>query len=122
TFNQDRAQFNKLFVGNGVDGTLYFATYRIYISSDHGATWVPPAGDLDLTRGSTSEGDDTISALAVSSANRSVIYIGTTQGKVQVSRNAGLTWTDISAGIPDRLVSSIAIYPRNAGLAYAVVS
>jgi hypothetical protein len=116
TFNLDRA-LAKPFEGNDVDGTLYLGTYRLYVSKDHGATWTPPAGALDLTKG----GSDTISSLAVSSANPLVIYVGSGQGKVQVSRDAGSTWTDISAGIPNRDVSSIAIDPRSGGSAYAVV-
>src|SRR5581483_3804599 len=42
------------------------------------------------------------------------IYVGTSDGRVQVSRDAGVTWTLSTAGLPLRAVTRIVVDPTNA--------
>jgi uncharacterized protein (TIGR03437 family) len=113
-----RVAFYPPFVGNGVDSTLYFGTWRLFISTDLGATWMPPGGTFDQTVGGT----DVLSAIAVARANLSVIYTGSRNGRAMVSVNNGADWTNITAGLPTRSITSITVHPNDAMTAYLTVS
>ena len=117
-FNNDRTAFYPPFIGNKVNSTLYFGTYRLYLSTNRGNTWTAPAGTLDLTRG----GSDTLSAIGVGRSNTDIIYTGSAQGRVMVSANRGFSWTDRTAGLPNRFIKSIIVSPTNSNVAYLTVS
>ncbi|HEX6100903.1 MAG TPA: hypothetical protein VF432_31585 [Thermoanaerobaculia bacterium] len=91
---------------------LYFGTWRLFRSGDFGRTWTAPAGLLDLTKGH----GDTLSAIGVSDH---VLYTGSTHGRVMRSRDDGVTWTDVTAGLPDRSVRAFAL---DRGAAYVAFS
>ena len=115
-FNNDRVLFYPPFVGNNVDSTIYFGTYRLYVSTNRGVTWTVPGGTQDLTNGGF------LSAIGVSRSNTNVIYTGSTDGKVMVSTNGGVNWTNISAGLPNRWVKTIIVSPTDSNTAYLTVS
>ncbi|HLM60019.1 MAG TPA: FG-GAP-like repeat-containing protein, partial [Pyrinomonadaceae bacterium] len=115
-FNFDRVAFYPPFVGNEVNSTIYFGTYRLYVSTNRGASWTAPGGTQDLTNGKL------LSAIGVSRANTNVIYTGSSDGKVMVSTNGGINWTNISAGLPNRFVTSIIVSPTDSNTAYLTVS
>lgn len=117
-FNTDRVAFYPPFVNNGVDSTLYFGTYRLYKSTNRGASWIAPAGTLDLTNGST----DVLSVIAVSSFNTNVIYTGSAGGRVMVSTDGGGSYTNITTGLPTRAIKSITVHPRDPATAWLTVS
>lgn len=121
-FDGPRIAFYPPFEGNGVDATLYFGTWRLFISADLGDSWFAPAGFLDLTKGITDAGRDVLSAIAVAGSNTNVIYTGSVQGRAMVSRNGGRSWDDITRGLPDRSITSIAVDPGNPAAAYLTVS
>ena len=121
-FQTPRIAFYPPFVGNGVDSTLYFGSWRLFISTNLGNSWFAPAGSLDLTKGVREVGSDVLSAIAVARSNRSVIYTGSVQGRAMRSTNGGQSWVDITAGLPDRSITSIAIDPTNPSIAYVSVS
>jgi len=98
--------------------TLYAGTNKLWKSTDRGDTWTD-LGDLttrvnrrDLPimgqRGgdSTASLDDgipyypTLSALAESPLQRGLLYAGTDDGNLQVSRDDGVTWTNVADRIP----------------------
>jgi photosystem II stability/assembly factor-like uncharacterized protein len=81
--------------------TLYYATYRLWRTVNEGAQW----GILtaDLTRGS-----GTITSLAVSPVDSRIIWVGTSDGNVQLSQDAGTTFTVVSSTLPNRAVTDIA--------------
>jgi len=113
-----RIAFIPPLVGNGVDSTLYFGTWRLFMSTDRGARWSPPGDMTDLTKGST----DVINAIAVARANPNVIYTGSLQGKAMTSTDGGVTWVDITTGIPNRSITSIVVDSINPALVYLTVS
>jgi photosystem II stability/assembly factor-like uncharacterized protein len=121
-FDGARIAFYPPFVGNGVDSTLYFGTWRLFVSKDRGNSWVAPAGFLDLTKGINSNGADVLTAIAVAPANTDVIYTGSLQGRAMMSSNGGRTWSDITSGLPDRSITGIAIDPADSRTAYLCVS
>ncbi len=99
-------------------GTIYAGTRRLWKSTDRGQTWV----DLgDLTTGvdrstltimgqrpgpTTLSLDDgvpyypTITAIAESPRVRGLLWVGTDDGNLQVSRDGGKTWTNVAGNIP----------------------
>ncbi len=105
-------------VGNGVDATLYYGTWRLFVSTDLGVTWSSPAPTTDLTKNTT----DKLSVVYVSSANPDVIYTGSEQGRVMLSRNRGVDWTDITNTLPNRFIKSIVSDSINPEVAYVTVS
>jgi photosystem II stability/assembly factor-like uncharacterized protein len=117
-----RIAFYPPFVSNGVDGTLYFGTWRLFISTDLGNSWFAPAGFADLTKGSTGTTPDVLSAIAVARSNTNVIYTGSSEGRAMVSTNGGRIWSDVTQGLPNRSITSITVDPSNAATAYVTVS
>ncbi len=99
-------------------GNLYFGTWRLWISTNRGDTWTP--GTTDLTKGQMA--GDAIKVITVSKADPSVMYTGSHQGRVMVSRNAGVAWTDVTGTLPNRAITSIVTDERNAGTSYLTVS
>jgi len=112
-----RIDFYPPFVGNGVNSKLYFGTWKLYISTDRGNTWNATSA-TDLTAGDP----DTLSAIAVAESNNNTIYVGSNQGRVQVSTNEGGAWTDITAGLPNRAITGITVNPTTPATAYVTVS
>ncbi|MFH1297334.1 MAG: hypothetical protein ABIJ04_08700 [Bacteroidota bacterium] len=98
---------------------LYFGTYRIWKTFNKGNSWTPFSGDL--TQG-INQYFHTITTIAISPINPSIVIVGTGDGKVHVSANDGLTWTDVSAGIPDRWVTRVVSDPFDSQTIYATLS
>ncbi|MEK6302476.1 MAG: hypothetical protein AABO41_17330 [Acidobacteriota bacterium] len=121
-FTGPRIAFYPPFTGNGVDPTLYFGSWRLFLSTNLGNTWFAPAGDLDLTKGATASGRDVLSSIAVARSNTNVIYTGSAQGRAMLSTDGGTTWSDVTHGLPDRSITSIAIDVADAGSAYLATS
>lgn len=98
-------------------GTLYVGANRLFISKDHGESWTYTK---DLTRQvnrdtlrimgvvgseiriSRHDGESNYSELTTigeSPINPQVLWVGADDGSVQVTRDGGATWTDVSANI-----------------------
>jgi len=102
-------------------GTLYLGSQFLFRSKDHGQTWERISSDLTTNDpnkqkqeqsggvtvdNSSAEMHTTIFAIAESPKNSNVIWVGTDDGNVQVTRDAGKTWTNV--------VANIAGLPKNA--------
>jgi photosystem II stability/assembly factor-like uncharacterized protein len=124
-------------------GTYYYGAQRLMITRDRGTTWT---GTADLTRNidrdtlsimgvrgsepmlSKNDGQGTYSALSAvdeSPLDPNVLWVGGDEGSLQVSRDGGATWTDVSGrlpGAPDgAYVSRIDASLAGAGTAYVAV-
>ncbi|QIE58826.1 T9SS type A sorting domain-containing protein [Rasiella rasia] len=101
---------------------VYYGTNRLYIS-DRAAFWNPISPDLtDGAHPSGSLSYGTLTAIAPSYNNLNVIYTGSDDGNVNITLDGGTTWNSISAGLPDRYVTSIAISPSDDATAYVTFS
>ena len=114
--------------------TLYHAGNRVFASSDRGFTWSPISPDLtrnDKTKqglggapltneGAGGEVYGTIYALSESPVERGVLWVGTDDGLVQVTRDGGQTWANVTpAGMPNEgLIATIDASPHARGAAY----
>ncbi|MGH9471903.1 MAG: WD40/YVTN/BNR-like repeat-containing protein [Terriglobales bacterium] len=112
--------------------TLYAGAQVLFRSRDRGDHWEVISPDLttnDKSKiGFPSTPYCTISTLSPSPLSEDEIWVGTDDGKVQLTRNGGATWTDLTprltaSGAPaDRWVSRVFASPHNAGTAFVAKS
>jgi hypothetical protein len=92
--------------------TLYFGSQRLYKSLDQGEHWQAVSPDLTDNDPEKIQGDVpfcTITSISESPLKPGLIYVGTDDGNVQVTKNGGVTWKKIMEGLPpERWVSRIA--------------
>lgn len=100
---------------------LYYGTNRVYRTVDGTTSWQPISDDL--TDGFESRPYlGTITTIAVAPSNPNVIYAGTDDSHVWVTTDVGQNWTEISAALPHRWVTRVAVDPTNAAIAYVTFS
>ena len=81
--------------------TLYYATFRLWRTLNEGSAWAVLTPDL-------SKGSGTITSMAISPVDSRVIWVGTSDGNVQLSQDAGVTFAVVSSALPARAVTDIA--------------
>jgi hypothetical protein len=87
----------------------------VYRTADRAESWTPISGDL--TNGGA------VSAIAPAAANPSVLYVGTSDGRVWTTANGGQTWTQRTLPIASlRYVQAIAVDARDPQTAWVTVS
>jgi uncharacterized protein (TIGR03437 family) len=97
---------------------LYFGCWRVYQSEDGGGHWSVVSGDL----GTYQKEKGYIATIAVSPSDSNRVYVGTSNGRVHVTSNAGsgesATWTERGSGLPLRSITSLAVDSRRSDVAY----
>jgi photosystem II stability/assembly factor-like uncharacterized protein len=117
--------------------TLYYGMERLYRTSDEGASWSAISPDLtrnDKSRQQASGGPitkditsveyyDTIFAIAESPLSKGMIWVGTDDGLIQLTRNGGGSWANVTPReMPDwSTVSMIEPSRYDANTAYVAV-
>ena len=96
------------------NSTLYFGSQFVHKSTDKGLTWKIISPDLTtndpekqkqsesggLTMDATgAENHTTILVIEPSAVERDVLYVGTDDGRVHVTKDGGNNWSDISSGL-----------------------
>ena len=127
-------------VRRGAAGTprpMYFGSQRVLRSVDRGQSWIPISDDLsrrgvDATPASggrmvqdlaKDEAFGVVYAIAASKVRPGLIWVGTDDGLVHMTRDDGSTWKNVT---PTELtawskVSMIEASPHDAGTAYAAI-
>ena len=101
---------------------MFYGSNKLYTST-RAVSWTAISPDLtDGLHPSGSLAFGTLTAIAASYNNLGVIYTGSDDGNVNVTFDGGTTWTDISAGLPDQYITSIAMVPSDDMIAYVTVS
>jgi hypothetical protein len=95
--------------------TLYFGTHLLYRTTNEGTQWTPISSDL-------TKGSGAITTIAISRFDRNTIYVGASDGQVNVSRDGGVTFTPSVNGLPNRYVTRIAVDPSDPTHALLTVS
>jgi photosystem II stability/assembly factor-like uncharacterized protein len=104
--------------------TIYAGAQFLFRSTDRGDHWQEISPDLttnDPAKISVPRGSIqfcTITTIAESPAQAGVIWVGTDDGKVQVTRDSGAHWSDVSPGPADGWVSRVYGSRFAAGTAY----
>ena len=96
-------------------GVIYYGAQFLFRSRDKGESWQRISGDLttndpakqrqDKSGGltpdnSSAENHCTIFTIAESPKNANLIWVGTDDGNLQVTRDGGATWTNVVANVP----------------------
>jgi photosystem II stability/assembly factor-like uncharacterized protein len=116
---------------------VYTTAERVFKTTDRGASWTEISGDLTrndkskqvssggpLTKDNTSvEYYDTVFTVAESPVQKDVLWAGTDDGLIHVTRDGGKNWTNVTPkGMPEwSLVSLIDASPHDPGTAFAAV-
>ncbi len=95
-------------------------TYRVFRTVDGAANWNAISGDL--TGDGTGGSGAMVSAVIVAKGNSNVIYAGCTNGRVQVTTDAGSSWNLRTSGLPNLSVTKISTDPGNPATAYVTFS
>jgi len=114
--------------------TVYMGANVVLKSTDGGQTWAPISGDLtrnDKAKQALSGGPvnldlsgaetyDTILALQIAPSDPKVLWVGTDDGLVQVTRDGGAHWSNVTpSGAPKwARVYQVGVSANNAGTAY----
>jgi photosystem II stability/assembly factor-like uncharacterized protein len=117
---------------------VYLGGNVLFKSADGGKTWNPISGDLtrnDKSKQEVSGGPvnhdisgaetyGTIMSITLAPSDPKVIWVGTDDGYVQVTRGGGKNWTNVTShisGAPEwARVYQIGVSPFDAGTAYAI--
>ncbi|HKI03719.1 MAG TPA: hypothetical protein VKK31_17195 [Thermoanaerobaculia bacterium] len=111
-----RFNWNAGFTTDPVEkGTIYLGSQFLHKSTDRGETWTTISPDLtsnnpewqksDESGGltpdaSNAENYTTILAIAPSPLQQGVIWVGTDDGRLHVTRDGGKTWTSVEKNVP----------------------
>jgi len=119
--------------------TVYFGGNVLFRTRDDGQSWEVMSPDLttnDKSKQQSSGGPiyvdntaaefhSTILTIAESPVQRGVIWVGTDDGNIQVTRDDGATWSDVTANVkglpPNSWVSRIEASWHDAGTAYVAI-
>ncbi|MBR9920948.1 MAG: glycosyl hydrolase [Bacteroidetes bacterium] len=130
-----RFQWNfPIFISPHDPGKLYAASHRLHVSQNEGQSWEIISPDL-TTNDSTKMGSSggpitkdntsveyycTIFAAAESPVQEGVLWTGSDDGLVHVSRDGGENWTNVTpSGLPEwAQINSIEASPYDAGTMY----
>lgn len=121
-------------------GTVYFGGNVVFKSTDHGQTWQVISPDLttnDKNKQKSSGGDivtdntaaefhSTLLSIAPSPRDPNLVWVGTDDGNVQVTRDGGRTWTNVASNLPglppNAWISTVDASPHDAGTAFVAAS
>jgi len=125
----------------GNDSGLYFGSQFVHYSSDKGRSWKIISPDLTtndpekqkqlesggLTIDATqAENYTTIISIAPSPVDSKVIWVGTDDGNLQLSKDGGETWKNLSPSIPGfptgAWIPKLEVSHQNAGEVFVVVN
>ncbi len=115
--NEEDLRFNwntPLLVSAAKPGTIYYGSQYVHVSTDQGESWKTISPDLttddpkrqrqSTTGGltidnSTAENNATIYTIAESEIDGDVLWVGSDDGLIHVSKNAGESWQSVSKNI-----------------------
>jgi photosystem II stability/assembly factor-like uncharacterized protein len=117
--------------------TIYYGGERVFKTSDNGAHWEAISGDLtrnDKSKQQPSGGPitiddtgteyyDTVFSIAPSPLSKGLIWAGTDDGLIQITRDEGKNWTNVTPkDLPEwSRISLIEASPHDAAKAYVAV-
>ncbi len=116
-YNEKKLRFNwntPIQVSPTDKNTLYLGAQFLFRSRDHGQSWARISPDLTTNDpekqkqeesggvtidNSAAEMHTTVYSISESAKNAQVIWVGTDDGNVQVTRDAGKTWSNVTANV-----------------------
>ena len=102
---------------------LYIGAQRIYRTLDGGKNWDAISGDLTTDQPQGNVPHSTLTSISESPLRFGVIYAGSDDGLVWVTKNGGADWTNITTGLPEGLwVSSVFASPHEEGTVFVTLN
>ncbi|MBT8288445.1 MAG: glycosyl hydrolase, partial [Bacteroidia bacterium] len=116
--------------------TIYHAGNVVFKTVDGGHSWTPISGDLTknekekqgpgggpyTNEAAGGENYNTIMSLVESAHEEGVLYAGTDDGLLHITKDGGTNWTNITpSGIKDGIINSIEVSPHDPGTVYITV-
>ncbi len=105
----------------GNPSTIYCGCQHVYRSTNRGDQWTEISPDLTGGGGNGNVIFGTVTTIGVSSVHPNIIYAGTDDAHVWVTRN-GSAWTDISAGLPQRNITRVTPDPVDSAAVFVSIS
>jgi photosystem II stability/assembly factor-like uncharacterized protein len=113
----DNAQFIPPFILDpDRPATLYFGTTKLYRTVDDGISWTAVNPQVGRVASATT------TAIAIAPSDSQTVFVGSTDGTVQVTTDYALTWSQRITGLPNRVIKDFAIRSDDAQHAWVVVS
>ena len=106
--------------------TIYYASQFVFQSTNRGDTWAKVSADLTSPpkAGAVNPSGHTVLALAESPRKAGVLWAGTDDGNLWVTKDGGKEWADVGANLPGpkaRAVAKIECSHFAAGTAFVAV-
>lgn len=107
--------------------TLYFGGNYLFRSDDRGDAWTKISPDLTYGKAGTTYASTghTLTTIAESPKKAGLIYVGSDDGRVHVTKDGGKEWTDLTAKIPgvpkNRWITRIECSHNAEGTAYLTI-
>jgi len=101
--------------------TLYAGGEKVFKSTKRGDQWKAISPDLSTNPGPERQGNvpfGTVTDISESPFRAGIVYAGTDDGQLHVTRDDGATWTKITEGLPDRWVSRVVASKYEEGTAF----
>ncbi len=118
-YGEGKLRFNwntPIHVSPNEKGAIYIGAQFLFRSRDHGQTWDRISPDLTTNDplkqkqeesggvtidNSAAEMHTTIYSISESPRNGQIIWVGTDDGNVQITRDGGKSWTNVVGNVPD---------------------
>jgi photosystem II stability/assembly factor-like uncharacterized protein len=121
--SSDRKNWNTPFVFDPNNPqTLYYGANRLYKTTNRAQSWQAISSDLTNGNPGINSVYGTITTIAVAPSNSSFIYVGTDDGNVWMTTDAGTNWNKISGELPLRWITRVAVDPADEEIVYATLS
>lgn len=121
--NMDRLNWHTPVVFNPLNPkSLYLGANRLYKTTQRAIYWQAISDDLSNGPGNGNLVYGTITCIDVNRADTNVIYCGTDNGHVWVTKTNGNQWMEITAGLPDRWVTSLSSAADDSATVYVSLS
>ncbi len=101
--------------------TLYYGANHLFRSLNRGDSWEIISPNL-AESGDVSRNGGGLTAIKESPLKKGVIYAGTAMGAVWLTKDDGLSWTEISNGLPSKYVKSFATSAFSESRVYVCLS
>ncbi len=140
-YGEKKLRFNwntPIHVSPNEKGTIYIGAEFLFRSRDHGQSWERISPDLTTNDpekqkqeesggvtvdNSAAEMHTSIYSISESPKNGQIIWVGTDDGNLQITRDGAKTWTNVVSNVPDlpkfSWVSTVAASRFDEGTAYA---
>lgn len=105
--------------------TMYYGGNHLYKSKDRGNTWTIISPDLSTNPGPERQGNipfGTITTLSESKLKQGLIYAGTDDGNIQLTKDDGKSWTKIDSDLPEKWVTHVCASRHRLSRVYATMT